>query len=129
MTWTKSSWADVIGTNASKQTVNAGATASGDVDCNGANPYMVLGIKVVVVFGASPDGALTINIYRKDADGANEQDTVVGFSAQIVEVTSSEERFTFEISVLATDTVTIEVENEDTTDSVDVWVSAMGGYQ
>lgn len=129
MTWTKAAWADVIGTNASKTTINAGNTSTGDVDCNGANPYIVVDVKVVVIFGASPDDDVTVEIFSVDADGANEPDTLALFEATIPEVTSTEERATYTINVAAKDTIRVSITNNDSTDSVDVWVSAMGGYQ
>jgi len=129
MAWTKSSWSDVIGSDGSKTTVTAGSTTTGDIDCNGANPYIVVAIKVVVVFGGTPDDDVTVELFGVDADGANEVDTLALFEASIPEVTSSEERATYQINVAALDTLRVSVMNNDSTDSVDVWVSAMGAYQ
>ena len=128
MAWTKAAWADIIGTNASKQTVTATNSTSGYVDCNGSNPYMTVAFKVVVVFGATPDDNATVEVFGYDADSAAEVDTLPMFIAEIPEVTSSEERATFQIDVSALDQIQIVVTNNDSTDSIDVWVEAMGGY-
>lgn len=129
MAWTKAAWADVIGTDASKSTVGAAASTTGNFDCNGSNPFIMAAVKVVVIFGSSPDGNLKVEIFGLDADGANEVDTLSMFLAHIPYVTSSEERATYHINVAALDQIQVKVTNLDTTDNVSVWVSAMGAYQ
>jgi len=129
MAWTKSSWADVIGTDGSKTTINSGNTSTGDVDCNGTNPYITLAIKVVIVFGGSPDDDVTVEVFGLDADGANEVDTLAMFEASVPETASTEVRATYQINVSALDKVRVQLTNNDSADSIDAWVSAMGGYQ
>ena len=128
MSWTKTSWADLIGTNASKTTITAGNDSSGNIDCNGSNPFMLVAVKVVVVFGASPDDNVTVEAFGYDADGAAEVDTLPMFVTEIPEVTSSEERATYQIDVSALDQLQIVITNNDSADSIDVWVSYMGAY-
>jgi len=129
MAWTKTAWADLIGSDASKTTVAAGSSTTGDIDCNGANPFIVVAIKVVVVFGGSPDDDVTVKLFGVDTDGANEPDTLAMYEAAIPEVTSSEERATYQVNVSALDHLRVQVTNNDSADSVDVWVSYMGAYQ
>jgi hypothetical protein len=129
MSWTKGSWTDLIGTDGTKTTIASGATETGDIDCNGANPFIVVAVKVVVVFGGSPDDDITIEFFGKDADDAAEVDTLAIFEASIPEQTSSEERATYQINVSALDTLQVSITNNDSADSVDVWVEYMGAYQ
>lgn len=129
MAWTKSSWADLIGTDGSKETLAAGSATTGDIDCNGANPFITVGVKTVVVFGGSPDDDVTVEFLGVDADDANEVDTLAMYEAAIPEQTSSEERATHQVNVSALDTLRVKVTNNDSSDSVDVWVEYMGGYQ
>jgi hypothetical protein len=128
MAWTKTVWSDLIGTNASKTSVTAGNASTGDIDCNGTNPLVTVAVKVVVVYGATPDDDVAVRLYGVDADGANEADTVALYEATVPYVASSEERATFSVNVAALDTLRVEVDNQDSTDSVDVWVSWMGAY-
>ena len=128
MAWTKSAWADIIGTDASKVTLSAASTTTGTIDCNGANPYITLGVKVVVIFGTTPDDDVTIEFLGRDADDAAEDDTLPIYEAAIPEVSTSEERATYQLNVSALDTVKVRVTNNDSADSVDVWVEGMGGY-
>lgn len=129
MAWTKGGWVDIIGTDGSKTSVSAAASATGDIDCSGANPFIAVAVKVVVVFGGSPDADVTVEIFGLDADDANEVDTLSMYEARIPEVTSSEERATYQLNVSALDTVQIKITNNDSTDAVTVWVEAQGAYQ
>jgi hypothetical protein len=129
MAWTKSAWADVIGTDTTKITVSGGSsTTTGTVDCNGTNPYVTLAIKAVAIYGTTPDDSVLVEVLGVDADGANEDDTLALWSAEIPSVSTSEERATYQLNVSALDTVKVKVTNQDSTDTVDVWVSVMGGY-
>jgi len=129
MAWTKGSWTDLIGTNASKTTITTGNTSTGDIDCNGANPFIVVAVKVVIVFGGSPDDDVTVEFIGIDTDGGNEPDTLPMFEAAIPEETSSEERATYQVNVSALDHLRVAITNNDSTDSIDVWVSFLGAYQ
>jgi hypothetical protein len=129
MAWSKTAWSDVIGSDASKTSLAAGASTTGDIDCAGTNKYISLAIKVVVVFGATPDGDVTVEVFGLDADGANEVDTLAMFEATVPRVTSSEERATYQLNVSALDQVRVKLTNNDSADSVSVWVSARAGYQ
>lgn len=128
MAWTKSTWADVIGTDGTKASVSAAATATGVIDCNGTNPFITLGVKVVVVFGTTPDDDVTVEFLHRDADGAAEDDTIPLYEAAIPEVSTSEQRATYQLNVSALDSVKVKITNNDSTDAVTVWVEAMGGY-
>jgi len=129
MAWTKTAWTDLIGTDASKTNLAAGSSATGDIDCNETNPYIVVAVKVVVVFGGTPDGDVKVEFFGVDADGANEPDTLAVFAATIPYSASSEERATYQINVSALDTLRVEVTNQDSSDAVSVWVSYMAAYQ
>lgn len=129
MAWTKGAWTDLIGTDGSKTSIAAAGTSSGTIDCNGANPFIVVAIKVVVVFGGSPDDDVTVELFGNDADDAAENDTLPIFSASIPEETSSEERATYQINVSALDSLVVTVTNNDSTDAVTVWVEYKGAYQ
>jgi len=129
MAWTKSGWSDLIGTDLSKQSINAAASATGDIDCNGTNPFITVAVKVVVVFGDSPDDGVTVEFFGRDADDADEPDTVAIYSATIEEVTSTEVRATYQINVSALDELEIKLTNNDSTDAVTVWVEYQGAYQ
>ncbi len=125
----RTGWTDAIGTDGAKTTVSAAASASADIDCNGANNLHEVGVKVVVVFGGTPDGNVEVNFYGKDADDANEQDTVpMAGSFTIDEVASSEERRTVQLPTGALDTLVVEVVNNDSADNVTVWVEYLGVY-
>ena len=128
MAWTKSAWADVIGTDATKITMTAASTTTGTVDVNGANPYITLSLKVRSIFGATPDDSCLIEVLGRDTDGAGEDDTLPLWAAEIPEVSTSEEGTTYQINVSALDHVKVRVTNQDSADTIDVWVSAMGGY-
>lgn len=128
MAWTKSAWQDIIGTDASKASVAHGSTTTGTIDCNGANPYITLGVKVVVVFGTTPDDDVTVEFLHRDADDAAEDDTIPIYEAAIPEVSTSEERATYQLNVSALDTVKVRITNNDSADAVSVWVEGMGGY-
>jgi hypothetical protein len=129
MAWTKTSWADVIGTDATKSSVGAGSTATGNIDCNDANPYIVAAIKVRVIFGSSPDDGVDISFFGRDADGAAENDTVPIFAASIEESSTAELGATYQVNVAGLDTLNVKITNNDSADSVDVWVSRLGAYQ
>lgn len=129
MAWTKTAWVDLIGSDSSKTTITAGSTATGDIDCNGANALVVVAVKVVVIFGATPDGNVKVELFGVDTDGANEPDTLALYEAEIPYVASSEERVTYQINVSALDHLRVQLTNSDTTDNVDAWVSYMGAYQ
>lgn len=129
MAWNKTTWIDLIGTNASKQSIASGATAGADIDCNATNKLIYVTVKVVVVFGASPDDDVSVELLGKDLDGANEADTLAMFAASIPQVTSSEERATYQFNVASLDGLRVEVNNNDSADAVTAWVSWMGGYQ
>ncbi len=128
MAWTKGSWTDIIGTDGSKTSIGAGSSSSGEIDCNGANPFIYVAVKVVVVFGGSPDGDVTVEFFGKDADDADENDTLAMLTASIPEETSSEERATYQLNVAALDSLTVTITNNDSSDNVSVWVEAMGAY-
>lgn len=129
MPLTRTAWTDLIGTDGSKTTVSAGSSTNADLDCNGTNNFHAVGVKVVVVFGSTPDGNTEVNFYGKDADDANEVDTVpMAGSFAITEVTSSEERRTVQLSTVALDTLNVEIVNNDSTDNVTVWVEYLGVY-
>jgi len=128
MAWAKTAWVNVVGTDATKINISAAGTATGTVDCDGANPYITLAVKVVSVFGTTPDDSCLVEILGRDANGAAEDDTLALWSAEIPEVSTSEERATYQINVSALDTVKVRITNQDSADAISVWVSAMGAY-
>lgn len=129
MPWNKTAWSDVIGTNATKITLSAASTTTGTIDCAvPANPYVALGIKAVSIFGTTPDDSCLIEIVGRDTDGAAEDDTLALWAAEIPEVSTSEERATYQVNVAALDHVKVRVTNQDSADTIDVWVSVMAGY-
>ena len=64
----------------------------------------------------------------QDTDGANEDDTLALWAAEIPEVSTSEERATYQLNVSALDHVKVKITNNDSADTIDVFVSAMAGY-
>jgi hypothetical protein len=128
MAWTKSAWADVIASNASKTTVTSNSTVSGDIDCNGTNPFVTLAVKVVAIISNTPQDDVLVQFYGVDTDGANEPDTLAIYEAEIPAVTSSEERATYQLNVSALDNVRVLITNQDDADAISVWASYIGGY-
>ena len=128
MAWTKSAWADVIGTDATKIVLSAASTTTGTVDVNYTSPFITLALKVRSIFGTTPDDSCLIEVLGRDTDGAAEDDTLTLWAAEIPEVSTSEEGTTYQINVSALDHVKVRVTNQDSTDNISVWVSAMGGY-
>lgn len=129
MAITKTAWTDIEGTDAAKTSVAAGVTeTSSDFDCNGANPYLYVAIKVVVVFGGTPDDDVRIQIVPYGADDSPaEEDTYVQ-EFVIPSEASAEHRRTFQIFTGALDTIRVKTINDDTTDAITVWIAASGMY-
>lgn len=128
MAWTRGSWMDLIGTNASKTTITFGNSSSANIDCNGTDKFVEVDLKVAPTFGATPDGPCTIEVFSVDADGANENSNVAEWSVEITEATSAEKILHMQIHVLAKDTIRITITNDDSTDSIDVWVAYLATY-
>ena len=125
MTWYKVGWIDLIGSDIVKQTVNSGSIKVGDIDCN---QYLKLSIKVVGVFGSIVDGNINIEIYGLDA-GTNNADTEPIWNQKLDSYPSSEQIVTIpNLDVSAMDSVRVIVRNNDTSYSVDVWVSYFASY-
>ena|SRR4030042_2570854 len=128
----KTEWLDIIGTNIARHTVNAESSYTGKISCNDVHAYIKVSIRVAVDFGASPDGDVIINFFSLDEStgGANTPDTVPIWQQRIVRVTSLEKIVTIpNMNVISIDALSIEIINEDTTDSVDIWLSAIASYK
>ncbi len=119
--------ADLIGTDAAKTTVAASGSSSAQIDVNGTNKYHEVSVWVVVVFGGSADGNVQVTIFPYNSE-TSEADTEGGIPFAIPFTVSTEKRQTIQVPVTSLDQIQVLVENEDTTDSVDVWVSYIGAY-
>ena len=128
MPWSKTAWADVIGSDATRITLSAGSTTTGTVDVAGTHKDVMLGVKILVVFGTTPDDDVTFDVYGLDTDGGNDTDTISMRTGSIPEESTSTEIATYQIPVGALDHVKVKITNNDSTDTVDVWVSSMAGY-
>lgn len=128
MPWTKTAWSDLIGSDATKVTLSAGSTTTGTLDCAAANDYITLGLKVLVVFGTTPDDDVTVDVYGLDTDSGADTDTIPIRTGSIPEVSTSTEVVTYQIPVSALDHVKVKITNNDSADTVDVWVNWMAGY-
>jgi len=127
----KTDWFDVIGTNVEKQAISAGNTYSSEISCNGVYAYVSVSVKVVVDFGATPDGDVLINIYGIDesSGGADESDTAPIWTQRIKRSASTKMIITIpNISVMSMDALKIDAKNDDTIDPIYVWMSAVGAY-
>ena len=128
MAISKSGWIDVVGTDGGKTNVVAAGTASGNIDCAGANKYITVAIKTVVIFGATPDDNVLVELFGRDSDDADELDTVPMYGFEIVAVAGTEERVTRQVEVSSLDGLTVTLTNNDSADAVDVWVEIQGAY-
>lgn len=131
MSWNKTPWYDVIGADATKQTVLPQSLTTGSIDCNGPVPYKFLSvaIKVVIDFTNNPNSSVVINVYGIDARGANEADTIPMYTQEITAVASSSQIITIpNLETSALDSLIVEVKNNDSASNISTWVSFIGAY-
>jgi len=124
--WNKTNWVDVIGTDTIRQTVTAGSVATGRIDCT-APSYVKVSIRISVTFDDVPDGDAVINLYDVDqSGGANKPDTIPMYTQRINKEALAEKIITIpNLDVLCLDNIKIDVVNENSTQSIWIWVSAM----
>lgn len=128
MLFTKTSWRDVIGTDVIKQAISAGSTATGDIDCRGNPAYLKVSIKIVIDFGSSPDKSTVVNLYGLDST-AIKKDTVPIWSQKIDPVANNEEIVTIpNVDVMTIDHITVEIKNNNSSESINVWSSYLAAY-
>lgn len=118
---------DLIGTDAAKTTIAASGSSSAQIDVDGTNKYHEVSVWVVVVFGASADADTKVTVFPYNSETA-EADTEGGIPFTIPFTVSTEKRQTLQVPVTPLDQIQVLVENQDTTDSIDVWVSYVGAY-
>ena len=129
MPWSKTTWANLIGTNTTSSVLNTNATTCGQIDCHAANKYISLAVRVSVLFQTAPNQAVDVDFYGYNADMVDtDRDTLALYSVQIPEVTTSEEIATYQLNVSALDQVSVCIHNLDTTKSVQINVAWMAGY-
>lgn len=108
--------ADLIGTQASKTTIGAGASStSSALDCSSVK-RLLAGMQVV--FGATPDGNARLEVFTSP-DGTN-WDTKAYAQFEIDYAASEPEMESAPINADAQH-ARIKISNLDTTDSIDVW--------
>lgn len=128
MLFTKTSWQDVIGTNIVKQTISAGGTATGDINCKGNPAYLKVSIKVVIAFGSSPNNSVIVNLYGLDSTVVK-KDTVPIWSQKIDPVANNEEIVTIpNVDVMTIDHIRVEVKNNNSSESINTWASYLAVY-
>ncbi len=129
MPWTKTAWANLRGTNTTSVAVAPSGNTGGNVDCAGANDYISLAVRVSVLFDTAPNKAAQVDFYGYNEDMADtDADTLAIYTAEIPQVTTSEEIATYQINVSALDHVRCVVTNLDTTKTIDVHIAYMAGY-
>lgn len=128
MIFTKTSWFDLIGTDVTKQLINAGIAAFGNINCRGNPAYLKASIKVVTVFGNSPDNTIMVNLYGLDSN-VIKTDTTSIWSQKIDPIANFESVITIpNIDTMTIDTIKVEVKNNNSIDPISVWVSYLAAY-
>jgi hypothetical protein len=129
MPWTKTTWANLVGTNTTSTEVAPSGTISGNIDCAGANDYISLAVRVSTLFDTAPNKATQVDFFGYNADAADtDVDTIAIYTAEIPQVTTSEEIATYQLNVSALDQMQVLVTNLDSTKSIWVHVSYQAGY-
>jgi len=129
MPWTKTTWANLIGTNTTSTELAPSGTISGDIDTAGANDYISLAVRVSTLFDTAPNKGLQIDFFPINTDAADtDRDTLALYTFEIPQVTTSEEISTPQVNVSALDQVRVLLTNLDTTKSQWVHVSWQAGY-
>jgi len=124
--WNKTNWFDVIGTDIARVTIAAGGVAAGRIDCT-LPSYIKISVRVSVTFDDVPDGDTIINLYDIDqSGGANKPDTIPMYSQRVNRQSLTEKIITIpNLDVMALDNIKVEVVNENSTQVIWVWVSAI----
>ena len=129
MAWSKTTWANLRGTNTTSVEVAPSGTTGGNIDCAGANKFISLAVRVSALFDTAPNKAARVDFYGYNADAADvDADTIAIYTADIPQHTTSEEIATYQVNVSALDQMRIVVTNLDTTKSIWVHVSYQAGY-
>jgi len=117
------------GTSTTSVEVAPSGNTGGNIDCAGANDYISLAVRVSVLFDTAPNKASQVDFYGYNADAADtDADTIAIYTAEIPQVTTSEEIATYQVNVSALDQMRVIVTNLDTTKSIWVHVSWQAGY-
>lgn len=128
MIFTKTSWYDIIGTNITKQTISANGTATGDINCRDNPAYLKVSVKIVVVFGSYPDKSTVVNLYGLDSTVVK-KDTLPIWSQKIDPIANGEEIVTIpNIDVMTIDHIRVEIKNNNSSESINSWVSYLAAY-
>jgi len=131
MSWTKTAWGDVIGSDPVRQTIPASGSFSGTIDCNQVAPqkFLSVSIKNVIDFNVAATGNVEIKVFSIDASAADESDTVAIYRQEIKFVAGQEVIVTIpNLETSAIDSLIIQILNKDTANAINVWSSYMAGY-
>lgn len=124
----KSARADLIGTDASKSTLNASGTLQAAYDLVAdANKYHKVGVAIVIVFHASATDDVTVNI-RPRKNTPDEVDTKGGMVFTIAANAGAEERQSVDVPVETWEEFDVELVNNDAVNAHTAWVSWTGAY-
>ena len=66
MAWSKTTWANLIGTQTTSTEVAPAGTVGGDIDTHGANKYVTLAVRCSVLFDNAPNKPTQIDFFPKN---------------------------------------------------------------